>query len=277
MKRPTLASLPLDVVRRGQGPPLVFLHGFGASRFTFRAWADDLARANELHLIDLFGCGSAPLPANGCYGAVEQAEVVTRYLREADLRGVTVIGHSLGGGVALLAAHRLHQLGEADRLVGLVNVAGPAYAQAIPRFIALARLPLLGMLFLRAVGPDRIVRAVLRSILFDPNNVTDALVEGYADPLRRPATRHALIATARQIVPDHLDDLVSGFGDIRTPTLLLWGRHDHVVPLWVGERLAREMQRAQLVVLEQCGHVPPEERPHESLAALRKFLLENRV
>ena len=268
------ASLPLDVEQRGQGPPLVFLHGFGASRFTFRAWADDLAGANELHLIDLCGCGAAPPPADGRYGPVEQAEVVTRYLCESDLRGVTLIGHSLGGGVAMLAAHRLHELGQADRLVGLVSVAGPAYAQAIPRYIALAQLPLLGALLLRAVGPDRVVRAVLRSIFFDADCVTGVQVEGYAAPMRNPGTRDAVIATARQIVPDRLDDLVAGFGDIGTPTLLLWGRHDHVIPLWVGKRLAHEMQRARLVVLERCGHAPPEECPQESLAAVRKFLVE---
>ena len=268
------ASLPLDVERHGLGSPLVFLHGFGASRFTFRAWEDDLARAHELHLIDLFGCGTAPLPADGRYGPVEQAEAVTRYLCESDLRGVTLIGHSLGGGVALLVAHRLHELGQADRLVGLVSMAGPAYAQAIPRYIALARMPLFGAMLLRVVGPSRVVRAVLRSIFFDPDCVTDVQVEGYAAPMRDPSTRRALIATARQIVPDDLDDLVATFGDIGTPTLLLWGRHDHVIPLWVGKRLAHEIQRAQLVVLERCGHAPPEECPQESLAAVQKFLLE---
>ena len=274
MRGPAGAPLPLDVERHGLGPPLVFLHGFGASRFTFRAWEDDLSRTNELHLIDLFGCGTAPPPGDGRYGPVEQAEVVARYLCESDLRGVTLIGHSLGGGVALLVAHRLHELGQADRLVGLVSMAGPAYAQAIPRYIALARMPLFGAMLLRVVGPSRVVRAVLRSIFFDPDCVTDVQVEGYAAPMRDPSTRRALIATARQIVPDDLDDLVATFGDIGTPTLLLWGRHDHVIPLWVGKRLAHEIQRAQLVVLERCGHAPPEECPQESLAAVQKFLLE---
>lgn len=273
MKGPVTAPLPLDVVRRGQGNPLVFLHGFGANRFTFRTWANDLVETHELHLIDLFGCGSAPLPDDNRYGPVEQAEVVTRYLREADLSRVTLIGHSLGGAIALLTAHRLKQLGEADRLMGLVNVSGPAYTQAIPRFIALARMPLFGAMLLRAIGPDRLVRAVLRSILFDPTLLDEALVEGYAAPMRRPDTQHALVATARQIVPDRPDELAASFRDISTPTLLLWGRHDHVIPLWVGQRLVQEMQQAQLVILEQCGHAPPEEQPRESLAALRKFLL----
>ena len=59
---------------------------------------------------------------------------------------------------------------------------------------------------------------------------------------------------------------------IDTPALLLWGRHDHVVPLWVGERLSRELPRAELVVIERCGHIPPEERPEETLAHLRSVL-----
>ncbi len=266
--------LPLDVVRRGEGPPLVFLHGFGASRFTFRKWADALAREHALHLMDLFGCGAAPPPADGRYGPVEQAEAVVRYVREEDLRGATLIGHSLGGGVALLVALRLGDLGEADRLAGLVSVAGPAYPQAIPRYIGLARLPLLGALLFAVARPERIVRSVLDYIVFDKGTVDDEQVEGYAAPLRTRVTRRALIRTARQIVPGNLAALAARFPEVRTPALLLWGRHDHIIPLWVGERLARDLPRSRLEVIERCGHVPPEERPEESLRVVREFLAE---
>ena len=268
------ASLPLDVVRRGSGPPLVFLHGFGASRFTWRVWADDLARTHELHLIDLFGLGAAPQPSDGDYGPVAQADAVVRYLRERDLRGATIIGHSLGGGIALLAALRLAELGQSHRLAGLVSVAGPAYRQAIPKYIGLARLPLLGALLFALWTPEKIVRRVLRFIVFDKEGVTDEQIEGYAAPLRGRAARHALVQTARQILPPDLDDLSARYGTIAQPMLLLWGRHDHVIPLAVGERLAHDLPRARLVVLERCGHNPPEELPAESLHAVRAFLDE---
>jgi pimeloyl-ACP methyl ester carboxylesterase len=266
--------LPLDVERRGHGRPLVLLHGFGASRFTFRLWVEPLARTHTVYLVDLFGFGAAPPPADGRYGPVEQAEAVVRWLRREDLRGVVLIGHSLGGGVALLVALRLAELGESNRMHALVSVAGPAYPQAIPRYIGLARVPLLGRLLLRLAGPERIVRKVLDYIVFDPGAVTDAQIEGYAAPLRKRHTRRALVETARQIVPQGLDRLVERFPQIRLPVLLLWGRHDHVIPLWVAKRLQRDLPNARLIVLERSGHVPAEELPDESLAALRAFLSE---
>ena len=58
------------------------------------------------------------------------------------------------------------------------------------------------------------------------------------------------------------------------PTLVLWGRVDKVVPLSIGERLAKDLPRARLVVLDRCGHLPAEEMPDESYAELEKFLDE---
>lgn len=268
-------GLPLDVERRGSGEPVVLLHGFGASRFTWRHWADDLARTHDVHLLDLVGFGGAPAPRTRAgYGPLEQADTVVRYVRERDLRRATLIGHSLGGGVALLAALELARLGELDRLAGLVSVAGPAYPQAIPYYIGLARIPLIGALLLRLVPATRLVRSVLEYIVDDPSSVTDAWVEGYAAPLRSARGRRAVLQTARRIVPRNLDELGRHFGEIDVPVLLLWGRHDHVIPLWVGQRLERDLPHARLVVLERCGHSPAEELPGESLRVLRELLRE---
>ena len=270
----TVGRLPLDIVTRGAGPPLVLLHGFGASRFTFRLWVDELARTHTVHLVDLFGHGSAPLPRDERYGPVEQAEAVTRWLRAADLRHTVLVGHSLGGGVALLVALNLIQSGEIDRVAAIVSVAGPAYLQAMPTYIGLSRIPALGRIVLRLTGVERVVRHVLEHVVFDRDSVTDALVSGYADPFRRPAGRRALIQTAKQIVPPGLDELVTRLPSLDLPVLLLWGRHDPVIPLWVGERLENELPDARLVVLERCGHLAPEEAPAESLSAVRAFLDE---
>jgi pimeloyl-ACP methyl ester carboxylesterase len=253
----------------------VLLHGFGASRFTYRLWADELERTHALHLVDLVGFGAAPAPAaRAGYGPLAQADAVVRYLREQDLRGATLIGHSLGGGVALLAALRLRELGESHRLCALVSVAGPAYPQAIPFYIGLARIPLLGRLLLALWRTDHLVRQVLRYIVFEPERVTNAQVEGYAAPLRRRRGKRAVLETARHIVPPNLARLATRFAEVTVPTLLLWGRHDRIIPLWVGQRLERELPNARLVVLERCGHVPSEECPEESLGVVREFLAE---
>jgi len=65
-----------------------------------------------------------------------------------------------------------------------------------------------------------------------------------------------------------------GYPAMTLPTLLLWGDHDRVIPLWVGQRLAEDLPRARLVVLDRCGHLPPEERPGDSWTAMSAFLDE---
>ena len=75
-----------------------------------------------------------------------------------------------------------------------------------------------------------------------------------------------------RIIPPDLAELTKRIPEIALPTLLLWGKRDWVVPLEVAERLLAALPRARLEVLEDCGHVPSEELPKESLEIVLKFL-----
>jgi len=270
---PLPPDLPLHAERAGSGDPVILMHGFGASRFTWRFWVDELARRHTLYLVDLRGCGAAARPRGVRYGPDEMAGDVIRLILELDLRRLTLMGHSMGGGIALLITLRLQEAGEGWRIRRIVSVAGTGYAQAFPKYVALLRTP--GTRFLlRLVPTGWLVRKVLESILYDPSTVTDAQVQGYAAPLMSGDARRTIVAAAAQLVPEDLDDLVARYPDIDVPTLLLYGRHDPVVPLEIGERLARELPNARLVVLEHCGHMPAEEHPEASLRVVREFLEE---
>lgn len=270
--------LPLHVeshgLEPGDGDTFVMLHGYGASSFTWRTWTPALERRGHVVLVDLKGFGSAPKPDDGCYAPTDQAELVHRLILQRDLREVTLVGHSLGGGVALLTALRLLDEG-AGRLRRLVIVAGAAYVQRMPPFVALARRPRFSGALMRILGERRVARFVLRTIVHDPGCVTRAQVEGYAGPLRGPDARRALMAAACQIVPPELDRLTVRYPELAVPTLLLWGEKDRVVPLEIGRRLERALPEARLVVLERCGHLPAEELPEASLEALELFLDEH--
>lgn len=252
----------------------VLLHGFGGSSFTWRYWVPALARRGRVLLVDMKGFGEAPKPDDGRYSPIDLAELVTRLIRVRDLRHVTLVGHSLGGGVALIAA--LSEAGLDDRRIQrLVLVASPAYPQRLPPFVALAYRPRLSTILMRLLGPRRIVRGILRSIVRDRGAVSDEQVEAYTRALLAPDGVRALLDTGRQIVPASLGVLSKRFSEIDVPVLLLWGRQDRVVPLSVGERLERELQYARMEILEECGHLPPEELPEQSLAHLESFLDSN--
>lgn len=271
------AELSLWVERLGPAPTpgtdtFVLLHGFGGSAFSFRTWTPHLARRGHVVLVDMKGFGRAPKPDDGNYGPEELGELVTRLVVRDGMDRVTLIGHSLGGGVALFAALALRDAGEAARLRRMVLVAGAAYMQPLPPFVALARHPRFTRALLRVLGSRAVVAQALRAIVFDRSGITGDQIRGYAGPIHGEEAERALLSAALQIVPPDLEALTGRYPEIDVPTLLLWGRHDPAVPLWVGRRLASVLPRATLRILERCGHLPAEERPAESLAALADFL-----
>ncbi len=274
----TLGPQPVLHVVRGGLPPgpdtqtFVLVHGYGASTFTWRRWVPELERRGHVVQVDLLGCGASPAPPTGPYDPEGQAGLLLERLRSLRLteHPVTLVGHSLGGGISLFTALELERAGTPLRR--LVVVAGAAYPQPMPPFVTLARYRALALTALEAIPKDFLVRQMLRSIVFDPSVVTDELVRGYAGPLARPGVPQALLETARRIEPPDLPALTRRYPTLATPTLLLWGRHDRVVPPWVGHRLARTLPAARLHLLDRCGHLPQDERPEAALAALAAFL-----
>jgi len=263
---PTDLSLHARVI--GTGPrQLVLLHGFAASRHTW----DNLIpliplAAYTLHLLDLKGHGTSPQPAYSDYSLHEQARLVAAYLENQRLDEVTLIGHSMGGAVALLTAL------DCDCLARLVLIGCPGYLQTMPRFMAMLALPYVGPLFLTLAPARLVARKGLKAAFFRPERISAALIEGYANGYRTLTAARALAATVRQLVPADHAALVASYGRIAIPTLLLWGAHDRIVKRWQGEQLQRDLAAARLVVIPDCGHNPHEELPRETWLAMRPFL-----
>ena len=247
----------------------MLIHGFAANSYTWRSWIGALAKEHRVWSLELKGHGSAPAPPDDLYSPQDHADLVHHLIVQRDLRELTLVGHSMGGGIALLVALRLLDEGRLERLV---LVSGAAYPQRLPPFIALAARGRLSEWGLRFFPKRLLIRRVLRSIVFDPEAVTDAQVAAYAEPLYSPAHRTALIKTAVRIIPPELPELRTRIPQISVPTLLLCGEHDWVVPLDVAERLLTALSGARLEVTENCGHMPPEEFPKESLEIVLKFL-----
>ena len=255
------------------GDVFLLVHGYGGSSYTWNRWLPALARRGRVLQVDLKGFGGAPKPDDGRYAPTDLAEILFEAIREQDLEHVTLIGHFLGGGLALLTALRLIDAGE-SRLARLVLIAAPAYRQKLPPFVPLSRAPTLSRTLARVVGIERIVTHVLRSIVFDPSTITDEQIRAYTLGLETEGGLRAAMDVGRTILPDDIEAVARRYPEIDVPTLLLWGDHDRVIPLRIAHRLVEDLPRATLSVIEGCGHIPPEERPDESYAALAAFLDE---
>jgi pimeloyl-ACP methyl ester carboxylesterase len=268
---PPDAPVKLYYYEEGKGPPLLLIHGFGASTYTWRHVAPELAKNYRVIAVDLKGFGQSDKPFDGRYSVYDQAELLAQLIEDKDLRDLTLLGHSFGGGVALLLALEANQRldGRITRLVLLDSI---AYPQNIPVFFRLLDVPLVSQLGVRMVPPLVQTRVALQIAYFDDSKIDPEEIELYAAPLKTAAGKHAIIHSARQIVPEDIAELSERYKTIELPTLILWCDHDRIVPLEVGIKLRRTLPNSTLRLIEDCGHMPQEEQPASTLALIKGFI-----
>jgi len=270
------APLRLWLEEAGRGDPILFIHGLGANTYSWRYLAPPLARTHHVLSVDLKGFGRSDKPVDDAYGVLDQALLLETLIRRKGLRRLTIVGHSLGGGVALALTGRLN-LTQPETVQRLVLLDSIAYRQPLPLFIELLRTPVLAEVGLLVTPPELEVFKGLLAAYADPQKITLEAVSAYARPLYDPGARHALTKTAQGIIPANLSSLIARYRTIRQPTLLIWCTHDGVVPLGVGLRLARTLPKAQLSLLSGCGHIPQEEAPAATLGLIETFLATHPV
>jgi pimeloyl-ACP methyl ester carboxylesterase len=263
----------INYYEAGQGPPVILLHGFGASAYSWRFLAPALARDHRVLTIDLKGYGLSAKPEDGKYALSDQADLVAAFIRARDLHDLVVIGHSMGGGVTLMAYFNV--AGDAPaRINKLVLIDSAGYPQKMPWFIWLAQAPVLGPVGSQLLPPRFATAQVLRKCYYHKDRITDAQIDTYAYYGSLPGAREALVATARQIVPEDIEAVTARYKTIRVPVLIIWGAQDEVVPVSVGYNFKRDIPTSKLVILPECGHIPPEEEPQETIRLITQFLKE---
>ncbi len=262
----------LHYEKTGKGPPILFLHGFGANLYSNRHLTAPLSETKSLYLLDLLGFGNSPKPLEGDYSLAGHAARAYDLIIENDLHDLVLLGHSLGGGVTLLVALKLYASGQAGRLRSLILMDNVAYRQAFPAFVSLLRTPLIGTFGASLLPPKFQVRSVLSLAFHDDGKITEDMVAAYAMPLDQPGGKHALLETARHMVPDDLDTIVEEYKSISVPVLLVWGRHDKIVPLHIGQSLNDALPNSTLHIVEDVGHVPHEEQPSAVIPVIASFL-----
>src|SRR6266436_3574341 len=259
MSNPTPAA-PLDLHYKiyGAGDPVLCIHGFGSSLFSWRNFVDPVSQNYQLILIDLKGSGDSPKPPGSRYSIQDHADLVYKFILDHDLRNLTLVGNSFGGSLSLLLSIRL--IGnDPGRLRALVLIDPGAYQQFIPGYVKLIGVPLVGALTVYLTPARFMVKGILKKSYYDLGKITTDQIAAYAAPLAAPGGKHALLETGRQIIPTNIDQLLGRYKDINVPTLIIWGKQDKIISPDAGKLLVQAIRNSSLRWVDHCGHVPQEE------------------
>jgi pimeloyl-ACP methyl ester carboxylesterase len=261
----------INYYEAGQGPPVILLHGFGASAYSWRFLGPALAKDHRVLTIDLKGFGLSAKPEDGKYAISDQADLVAEFIRTRDLHDLVVIGHSMGGGVTLMTYFKVRE-DDPARIKKLVLIDSAGYPQKMPWFIALAQIPGVNTVGTRLLSPRFATTLVLRKCYYHKDKITDEQIDTYAYYGSLPGAREAVVATAQQIVPEAIEAVTARYKTISVPVLIIWGADDEVVPVSVGLDFKRDIPNSELVILPQCGHIPPEEEALKTTQSVEAFL-----
>jgi pimeloyl-ACP methyl ester carboxylesterase len=246
----TICGAAIPVKRAGAGPPMVMLHGAGgAPRFLPAMQA--LAQHFEVIVPQAPGFGGTEAPA-WLETISDLANFYLEFLDTFDLRGVHLVGLSLGGWTAAELAVR-----NAGRLASLTlmdapGIKAPGIEPHDPSLLS--------------------EEQAIRNTYFDPRLAEEALARAFRpenESVRR-ANRRIVekLAWAHRF---HDPLLQRWLHRIRIPTLILWGENDRIFPLAYGEAWAKAIAGARFVVLPRCGHLPIQEQPKDFAAAVAEF------
>lgn len=265
------APLRLYVEDVGSGPPVVLLHGLGGSGYAWRRIVPALAKTNRVITIDMMGFGRSEKPMHDRYASTDHARVVKAALVALRLRDVTLVGHSLGGLVALLVAIETRH-SDPGRVSRLATFNAPALPQEPSEGVAFLQQPLIPYVALSIIPPETMARIGLLTGAKRMNHITEKDIAVYADPLREAGGTHAIIQTARQIAPDNPRAIIRAYPTLHQPTLVAGCAEDHTVPITTARRLSRMLPHARLAVMRGCDHMPMEQNPGAVIKTLKDFL-----
>lgn len=261
----------LNYYEFGQGEPLIFLHGFGGASYTWRHLYPALQQDHRVFLMDLKGFGLSARPRDGKYSPWDQAALVASFIEQNRLEEATLIGHSFGGAVALLSYFKVSGMNP-SRIKALILIDSAGYPESLPPFLKILRIPVLSSLLSKIIPTRLAVARVLKKSFYDEDKISEEIFQTYLFYNRLPGSAYVAVTTAQQLIPLDIEDMIRRLREIRVPVLLIWGYEDEIIPLAYGFKLHRAIPGSQMVTLKRCGHIPPEEKPGESLAEIAKFL-----
>ncbi len=256
----------------GEGPTLLLIHGIGGDWRTWEPVLDGLARRHHVVAVDLPGHGGSSKGA-GDYSLGALASELRDIGGVLGFERATVIGHSLGGGVAMQFSYQFP-----ERCERLVLVSSGGLGPDVGIILRLATLPG-SELFLSVTAPAArsligLASSVGRALRLRPAADAEHYARAYA-ALAEPDARAAFLGTLRAVVGAR-GQLVDARDRLylaeQVPTLIVWGEHDAVLPVEHGREAEAAISGSRLEVFDGAGHLPQLHDPRRFVNVVEDFV-----
>jgi len=271
----TLHGRPVTYAQTGSGPVLLLIHGMGGTFENWQAVIEPLARAHTVVAPDLPGHG-ASAPGAGDYSLGALAAGLRDLLIALGHERATLVGHSLGGGIAMQFSYQFPEFTER-----LVLVSSGGLGPEVSPVLRAAALPGADLFIAATAGPGRTVGSALArglaAVGLRPNPDVAEVLRGYAS-LADTDRRAAFLATLRSVVGTRGQRVHAGdrlYLAESIPVFIVWGARDPIIPVNHGEKAHEAIPGSRFEVFEKVGHLPQLEAPGRFVAVLERFIAES--
>lgn len=241
---------------------LLLIHGFGGNSYTWRYLIDPLAQAGyHVWSLDLIGFGQTDKP-DLLYGKGLFVEQVDRFMEAKGIKSATLVGNSMGGGIALALAieHR-------EKVESLILIDPLAFPLRFPYYFALPKI--FGNLTKPFFG-KMLTKAILTDIMYDPKKITEEQITAYTLPFQTKGGKEAFIKTLQSFSPTEFTQLSKHYKELKIPILVIWGREDRLMKPSYRTKF-HLFPNAKTIEIPFCGHIPQEECPQQVIQAIVNF------
>jgi pimeloyl-ACP methyl ester carboxylesterase len=264
----------LRLVEIGSGPVLLLIHGMAGTYESWNAVIEPLARRHTVIASDLPGHGGSESGA-GDYSLGSHAAGLRDLLLRLGHDRATLVGHSLGGGIAMQFAYQFPEITER-----LVLVSSGGLGPEVNPVLRAAALPGANLFIAATAGPGRVAGSALArglaAVGLQPSADVAEVARGYAS-LADAGRRSAFLATLRAVVDTEGQRVEAGDRLYLTdgvPVQIIWGRRDRMIPVAHAERAHEAIPASRLEVFDAAGHMPQLEAPARFVSVLERFLEE---
>jgi pimeloyl-ACP methyl ester carboxylesterase len=256
-------------LKKGEGDPIILIHGFNMDANTWTHNIEALAANHSVYAIDLWGLGySTREPMDMGYPLF--TEQLLQFMDALGIDKATLVGHSMGGGTAIYFSVQYP-----DRVDKLVLVDPTGIPNPLPLRSKFFTLPGVGE-FLLGINNDYFRRKNLKDIWFhEKDRLTDKVFGDLSQFQKVEGSSEILLQILRKDFFHTLSEEINQLSLLEIPTLIIWGRHDASIPLEIGQEMHRILEGSRFEVIDNGGHMPNWDSPDQFNQVVLAFIGEN--